>query len=455
MLGGDIMTRIIGRQEITDINILASFVTRNNKDIKSINEIATAFIEIGKLYGVRGDIAFCQAIIETGWFRFDKGTAVTSDQHNYCGLGVISKGVKGHSFNTVRDGVTAMIQHLYAYATINPIPKGETLINPRFRYVKRGISPTWEGLSNRWAMNANYGKHILSMYEQLKNFKGDREIMTKLIAIDDGHGMETAGKRTPTLPNGQKSKETGKNFMHENEFNRAVAKYLKIELERNGFRTIMVAPTDADTPLATRVATANNAKADLYVSIHANANTAQWGDWGGIETFTYKLQGESYRIGKLIHDEVVKGTALRNRGVKDGSHLYVVRNTTMPAVLVEYGFMDSKTDYKYLLEDAYRKECAVETAIGICKAYSITYKPEKQEDIKDIIKEVEENMQLELIDDHWRALTTIFREAREKGLLTDERWEEKAKAKTLTVSEAVYISLLLDHRRFRDFCDKE
>jgi N-acetylmuramoyl-L-alanine amidase/flagellum-specific peptidoglycan hydrolase FlgJ len=194
--------------------------------------------------------------------------------------------------------------------------------------------------------------------------------MAKLIAIDDGHGMETSGKRTPT---GITSIDTGKNFMHENEFNRAVAKYLKAHLEKSGFRTLMVAPTDADTPLATRVSTSNNAKADFYISIHANANTGKWGTWGGAETYTYKLSGESYRIGKIIHKHLMKGTPLRDRGVKDGSHLYVVKNTNAPAVLIEAGFMDNLQEAKLLNSDAFRKECAREIAMGICEAFGVKF----------------------------------------------------------------------------------
>ena len=199
--------------------------------------------------------------------------------------------------------------------------------------------------------------------------------MSKLIGISDGHGANTAGKRTPTLPNGQKS-ETGKRYMNENLFNRAVVKYLDAELKRNGFKTILLAPTDADTPLSTRTNLANAKNVDLYVSVHANANTGKFGSWGGIETFTWH-SGEGYRIGKLIHNELIKGSPLQNRGMKNGRHLWEIRKPDAPAVLVECGFMDSHKDYKYLLSDAYRKECAVEIAKGICKAYGVTYKAQK------------------------------------------------------------------------------
>ncbi|QPK89714.1 N-acetylmuramoyl-L-alanine amidase [Bacillus velezensis] len=199
----------------------------------------------------------------------------------------------------------------------------------------------------------------------------------KLIALDDGHGMQTPGKRSPILPSGKKS-ETG-NFMHENEFNRAVVKYLDAELKRNGFSTLLVAPTDADTPLSTRTNTANAKGADIYISIHANANTGQFGNWGGIETYTYP-NGESRKLGNIVHKHMLKGSPLQDRKVRDGSGLWVIRKTRMPAILVECGFMDSHKDIEYLLSDAYRRECAREICQGVCEYYGVNYKAEAKKE---------------------------------------------------------------------------
>ena len=153
---------------------LAAFVKQENPTAQDIDEIAAAFIEIGQKYGVRGDVAFCQSIIETGWFRYDSGTAVTPDQHNYGGLGVTSKGVKGNEFATVREGVTAQIQHLYGYASTKAIPAGEPIVDQRFevleQYNLRGVAPHWEDLGKRWAASQYYGNHILSLYDQLKSY---------------------------------------------------------------------------------------------------------------------------------------------------------------------------------------------------------------------------------------------------------------------------------------------
>lgn len=114
-------------------------------------------------------MALCQAIIETGWFKFRDGTAVTPDQYNFCGLGVTKLGVKGNAFNSIQEGVTAQIQHLYAYATRSSLPDGEELVDARFTLVSRGCAPTWEGLGGRWAARKSYGKDILHLYSKMSS----------------------------------------------------------------------------------------------------------------------------------------------------------------------------------------------------------------------------------------------------------------------------------------------
>ena len=153
---------------IVPAEVMTAFVRRHNADFDP--EIAEEYINVGRTYGIRGDIAFCQAILETGWFRFDRGTAVEPSQHNYCGLGVVTKGLHGASFITVHEGVTAHIQHLYAYAKTEPLPEGEILVDPRFSAVKRGIAPEWSDLNNRWAMNPYYGSKILKIYSDLRSY---------------------------------------------------------------------------------------------------------------------------------------------------------------------------------------------------------------------------------------------------------------------------------------------
>ena len=166
----------IGGEMRVSAEMMTAFVRRHNPDFD--HSIAEAYVEIGRIYGVRGDVAFCQAIVETGWFRFNGGTAMTADDHNYCGLGVVKLGRRGASFPSVGDGVRAHLQHLYAYAVDCKkghidLPEGESLVDPRFGAVRRGSATTWHDLAGRWAQNSHYGKRILKLYEMLLGFSDE------------------------------------------------------------------------------------------------------------------------------------------------------------------------------------------------------------------------------------------------------------------------------------------
>ena len=157
---------IRGKQKISAIQ-LNKFIDQYNSSADPA--IAEAFIKFGAMYGIRGDIAFCQSCVETGYFKY-AGSAVTPDQHNYCGLGVLSNGMKGNSFATIEDGVEAQIQHLFAYSCKESIPGGRIKLDPRFSYVTRGIAPKWVDLNRRWSSTNIYGQTILGVYKKLVDF---------------------------------------------------------------------------------------------------------------------------------------------------------------------------------------------------------------------------------------------------------------------------------------------
>lgn len=158
-------TKIIGKQVAT-IDRMYQFVKSKNANFD--REIAVQMYKMGEKYGVRGDIALCQSCIETGWFKYTGGTAVTPDDHNYCGLGVTQKGKKGCQFATVALGCEAQIQHLFAYGCKDALPYAQ--VDPRFKYVTRGCATTWEALGGKWATSSTYGTQILSVYNQMMAF---------------------------------------------------------------------------------------------------------------------------------------------------------------------------------------------------------------------------------------------------------------------------------------------
>ena len=209
-----------------------------------------------------------------------------------------------------------------------------------------------------------------------------------LIAVDSGHGMETAGKRTPPLTkdlyiNGKLVRKKGE-VIHEKEFNKPTAEYLIEALERCGFNTLNVSSGTSDVPLKDRVTKANNIKADFFISKHYNA-------LGSCQSFQTKAKGivsifnsgstKGEKAAKLIQEELIKehkGYSFGARADKDisGFTLYVLSNTKMPAVLTESGFMDNIEEAERMLDPKFQKADAEATCKGICKYFGVTYKEE-------------------------------------------------------------------------------
>lgn len=177
------------------VKIIDSSIQRTNMDcakaIKKILsnnptfdiEIAKTFFNLAPKYQIDPLMAIAQSILETGWFKYEQ-SAVTPDQHNYCGMGVVTSGIKGASFDTINDGVTAQLQHLFAYGCKTVLPNDEEILDPRFSLVTRGIAPYWQQLAGRWACpgydttkyatpteamaaDNTYGQKILRIYNQL------------------------------------------------------------------------------------------------------------------------------------------------------------------------------------------------------------------------------------------------------------------------------------------------
>ena len=232
-----------------------------------------------------------------------------------------------------------------------------------------------------------------------------------LIALDDGHGMNTPGKRTPPLTkdlyiDGKLVRKKGE-VIKENEFNRAVVKYLAEALKRCGFDVLLVAPTDEDTPLSTRVSRANNANADAYVSKHYNALGSRWQTKakGLVTIIHYNHQSKTKVLANNVHEELWKlhsNHNCTNYGVRtdtdiSGYSLYVLRNTKMPAILTESGFMDNMTEAVDMLDTNFQQADAEATCKGICKAFGVTYVKPNEEETTCKEKDVEVNTDIKYV----------------------------------------------------------
>jgi hypothetical protein len=159
--------RIMGRGTTTEMQ-LNVFLRNNNADaVNRYPDIARIYREEAAIEGVNHDIAFCQMCLETSFLRF--GGAIRPEQNNFASLGDVSGSTNYASFPSVRIGVRAHIQHLKAYGSTAPLVQG--LVDPRFRFIARGVAPLVQQLSGRWSADPNYGDKILNLVMQLYDLR--------------------------------------------------------------------------------------------------------------------------------------------------------------------------------------------------------------------------------------------------------------------------------------------
>lgn len=187
-------------------------------------------------------------------------------------------------------------------------------------------------------------------------------LIGKTVVVDPGHGSPDPGA---IGPGGSQEKDN----------NLAIARYLAVELEAAGAKVVLTRNDDNSpayapgTPytqrgdLQKRVDIANENNADLFISIHNDS----WQTAQGTTTF-YSSENPSgspsYKLAQYIQSGLTQEIGTKNLGVKD-SRLYVLRNNTMPAVLVEVAFISHPTEEKQLSDNAFREKAAQGISQGI------------------------------------------------------------------------------------------
>ncbi|MGM3306915.1 hormogonium tapered terminus morphoprotein TftA [Anabaena sp. WFMT] len=157
------INQIISNGNTTEVQLQIFLKNNNENAIVQFPDIPKLYREEANIEGVNYDIAFCQMCLETGFLRF--GSDIKPQQNNFAGLGAIGGGTEAASFPSARIGVRAHIQHLKAYASLEPLVQQE--VDPRFRFVTRGISPSVDQLSGRWSADLDYGTKIKAMFKRL------------------------------------------------------------------------------------------------------------------------------------------------------------------------------------------------------------------------------------------------------------------------------------------------
>jgi hypothetical protein len=158
---------IMGKGRV-DEEKMALFLVNNSLYARLDNAriMAGLYIEEAAHEGIDHDVAFAQMCLETGFLSF--GGLIQPEWNNFCGLGAIGPEQPGVVFPDLRTGVRAHIQHLKAYATSDPL--NLSLVDPRYRYVRLGSSPTIEGLAGTWAADRMYSEKIYGILQRLYAF---------------------------------------------------------------------------------------------------------------------------------------------------------------------------------------------------------------------------------------------------------------------------------------------
>jgi N-acetylmuramoyl-L-alanine amidase len=171
-----------------------------------------------------------------------------------------------------------------------------------------------------------------------------------LVIVDPGHGGPDPGA-------------VGIDGLQEKGVVMAISEYLTAILEEQGVQAVMTRTDDRDLGLEPRVALAEQLDADLFVSIHANAISLSRPEVNGVETYYYSSDASS-RLARLIHSSMVDGTGSIDRGVRT-ARFHVLVNTSMPAVLVETGFVTGNVDAYNLVDPSFQQQMAQSIAQGI------------------------------------------------------------------------------------------
>jgi N-acetylmuramoyl-L-alanine amidase len=178
----------------------------------------------------------------------------------------------------------------------------------------------------------------------------------QLIVLDAGHGGTDLGTRGRSP------------YSEEKKMTLQTARLVKMYLSRLGYRPVMTRSIDLFLSLERRVEIANKSNADLFVSIHFNS--ARTPNAKGVEIFFFdskehRRKAKASRIlAERILSRVIRRTKAASRGVKKGN-FYVLRETEMPAVIVEGGFLSNPQELQFLKDPEYLEQLARGIADGI------------------------------------------------------------------------------------------
>ena len=229
-----------------------------------------------------------------------------------------------------------------------------------FSLPKNSFQKIGEGLVSQSTYNPNANQKPINSrkrnYEYLQLPDIDRNKF--YVVIDPGHGGPDPGA-------------IGIGGLRETEVVLDVSKRIKKLLIEKGVMVRLTRNNEVDLDLPPRVLIANTTDADIFVSIHANASRGKRRDINGLETFYY-AGWRGRLLAKNIQKQILKvSPGSPDRGVRQGRY-FVIKNTSMPAVLVEIGFLTGRLDARRLENSIHRQRIAYAITKGILTYLSRT-----------------------------------------------------------------------------------
>ena len=229
-----------------------------------------------------------------------------------------------------------------------------------FSLPKNSFKTIGEGLVSKSSINLKANQKPINSrkrnydFSKLPNIKRNQFY----VVIDPGHGGSDPGA-------------IGISGLRESKVVLDVSKQVKKLLSEKGVKVIMTRNKEVELDLPPRVSIANRTDADIFVSIHANASRGKRRDINGLETFYY-TGWKGRLLAKKIQKQMLKvSPGSPDRGVRQGRY-YVIKNTRMPAVLVEIGFLTGRLDARRLGKSINRKRIAYAITRGILEYLSKT-----------------------------------------------------------------------------------
>lgn len=180
---------------------------------------------------------------------------------------------------------------------------------------------------------------------------GSPQTNAPVVVLDPGHGGSDSGT-------------VGIGGLKEKEVVLPIAQSVAQQLQAEGIRAVLTRSNDSDRTPEERIKIAEDNRAEVLVSIHANALSLSRFETNGVETYYYRTSEKGGQLAQLVHDNVLQMVDLKDLGLRQASFT-TLRQATMPSIVVEVGYVTTQTDDTNLIDTAYIKTLATGIANGI------------------------------------------------------------------------------------------